>query len=100
VRSGKAVPLEMRELWTAPEGTPADCATAFVLVSWQVRNPYPGGEELEIRRVIPRGGGRTEVLATGARGREDLSYCDSIELRNLGLVDYRLEWRFVSAVEN
>jgi hypothetical protein len=98
IGSGKAVPLDMRDLWSAPAGTPATCAESFVLVSWQVRQPYPGGEELEVRRVIPRGGGQTELLRTGARGRVDLGYCDSVILRNPDLVDYRLEWRFVSAI--
>jgi hypothetical protein len=100
VRSGKSIPLDMRDLWSAPQGTPPTCADAFVLVSWQVRQPYPGGQDLEIRRVIPRGGGQTEPLADGPRGRADLSYCDSIILKNLDIVDYRLEWRFVSAIEN
>jgi hypothetical protein len=100
VRSGKAIPLEMRDLWSAPPGTPADCARAYVLVSWQVRDPYPGGSDLQVRRLIPRGSGQTEEVATGSRGRATFSYCDSVVLRNLDILDYRLEWRFVSALQN
>lgn len=98
IKSGESLTLDMRRLWSAPLGTPVDCASGRIIASWQVRQPYPGGEELEIRRTIPRAGGQTEVLAAGERGSVTLGYCDGVILHNLGLEDYRLEWRYVSAI--
>lgn len=98
IESGQSVTVDMRQLWSAPVGTPVDCASGFIVASWQVRQPYPGGEDLEIRRTVPRAGGQTELLASGARGNVTLGYCDELILQNLGLEDYRLEWRYVSAL--
>jgi hypothetical protein len=100
VESGGSLDLDMRELWSAPEGTPVSCANGVIVASWQVRQPYPGGDDLEIRRVIPQGGGATESATTGARGRITASYCGELILRNLDVVDYRIEWRYVSAIQN
>jgi hypothetical protein len=98
IKSGESFTADMRRLWSAPVGTPVDCASGVIFVSWQVRQPYPGGEDLEIRRTLPRGGGQTEVLARGARGTATVGYCDELILHNLGLEDYRLEWRYASAL--
>jgi hypothetical protein len=100
VESGGSLDLDMRNLWSAPEGTPVSCANGVIVASWQVRQPYPGGDDLEIRRVTPQGGGETESVAAGARGRITASYCGELILRNLDVVDYRVEWRYVSAVRN
>lgn len=88
----------MRRLWSAPLDTPVDCASGQIVLSWQVRQPYPGGDDLEIRRSVPRSGGQTEVLARSARGSATVGYCDELILNNLGLEDYRVEWRYVSAL--
>jgi hypothetical protein len=100
VESGGSLDLDMRDLWSAPEGTPVSCANGVIVASWQVRQPYPGGDDLEIRRVIPQGGGESESVITGARGRITASYCGTLILRNLDIADYRVEWRYVSAVQN
>jgi hypothetical protein len=98
IKSGESFTVDMRRLWSAPEGAPVDCASGYIIFSWQVRQPYPGGDELEIRRTLPQGGGQTEVLAQGARGSATAGYCEELALHNLGLEDYRLEWRYVSAL--
>ncbi len=100
VESGGSLDLDMRDLWSAPQGTPVSCANGVIVASWQVRQPYPGGDDLEIRRVIPQGGGQSESAATGARGRISASVCGALVLRNLDVVDYRIEWRYVSAIQN
>jgi hypothetical protein len=97
VASGEEKVLRVMDLWSAPEGMPADCATAFLAFTWQVRDPYPkGGEDLEFRRVIPMGDGRTEAFAGGATGSSSIGYCDEITVFNTSLVDYRVEIRYAS----
>lgn len=98
VKSGEALAVDLRRLWSAPEGTPVDCASGVIFISWQVRQPYPGGDELEIRRTVPRSGAQTEVLGSGARGSLSAGYCDELSLHNLGLEEYRVEWRYASAL--
>ena len=98
IKSGESLELDQRQMWSAPQGTPVDCASGVIFFSWQVRQPYPGGEELEIRRLVPRGGGQTEVLAGGARGSANAGYCEQLTLHTLGLDDLRIEWRYVSAL--
>ena len=88
----------MRRLWSGPVGTPVTCTNGVVFFSWQVRQPYPGGDDLEIRRVIARGGGQTEVLARGARGSATAGYCEQLVIQNLNLKAVRLEWRYVPAL--
>jgi hypothetical protein len=98
IESGQSLIATMSEYWSAPQGTPVDCASGVLVVSWQVRSPYPGGDDLQIRRVLPRGGGQTELLARGARGNATAGYCDKLILYNTGQEDYRVEWRFASAI--
>lgn len=98
VKSGESMTVDLRRLWSAPEGTPVDCASGVIFITWQVRQPYPGGDELEIRRAVPRSGGLTEVLGSGARGSLSAGYCDELSLHNLGLEEYRVEWRYASAL--
>ncbi|MBK8047216.1 MAG: hypothetical protein IPK16_08895 [Anaerolineales bacterium] len=98
VPSGGDVVLKVAELWIAPEGTPSDCAGAFLALSWQVRAPYPGGDELDVRHLIPRGGGNSESLGQGTSGQVTVGICDELTLRNSSLDDYRVQVRYASGV--
>jgi hypothetical protein len=42
------------------------------------------------------GGGRTEVIASGATGQGNISYCNELTIKNNGLVDLRIELRHAS----
>jgi hypothetical protein len=96
---GERALLDGRELWSSRPGGEASCATGVIALNWQVRQPYPeGGDELELERAIPFGGGSTEVFARGARGTETIGYCDEITLFNASLVDYTVEIRYASGL--
>lgn len=99
IPSGGEAPFKVMDYWSAPEGAQPSCASAFLALSWQVRQPFPkGGEEFEIRTVIPMGGGRTDVLQHGARGTATAGWCDELTLRNLSLEEYRVELRYASGM--
>ncbi len=100
VKSGEKTSLLVKDLWSAPAGTPVSCATGFLAFTWIVRDPYPqGGEDLEVQHLIPMGGGRTETLAKGSTGSGTLGYCDELILSNNSLKDYRVEIRYASGNE-
>jgi hypothetical protein len=99
VEPGAKVTLEMMKLWSAPEGIPVDCATGFVAFTWIVRSPYPeGGEDLELRQLIPMGNGRTEVVGRGSTGSATIGYCNELILFNTALEEYQIEIRYASGV--
>jgi hypothetical protein len=99
VGPGAKVTLEIMKLWSAPEGTPVDCATGFVSFTWIVRSPYPeGDEDLEIRQLIPMGNGRTEVLGRGSTGSGTIGWCNELILFNTALEQYHIEIRYASGV--
>ena len=83
------------DLWSAPAGTEPSCATGLIAFSWQVREPYPGGDQFEVRTEIPRND-QTELLGSGASGTATIGWCSSIILRNLNLEPIRVELRFAS----
>jgi hypothetical protein len=97
IASGEKKILKVQDLWSAPLGTPVSCASGFIAFTWLVRDPYPeGGEDLEFHRIVPMGGGRTEVFAHGATGASSIGYCDELTIFNTSLVDYRVEIRYAS----
>jgi hypothetical protein len=99
VDPGAKVNLEIMKLWSAPEGTPVDCATGFVAFTWLVRSPYPqGGEDLELRQLIPMGNGRTEVVGRGSTGSATIGWCNELILFNTALEEYYVEIRYASGV--
>jgi len=99
VAPGAKVNLEIMKLWSAPEGTPVDCATGFVAFTWIVRSPYPeGDDDLEIRQLIPMGNGRTEVLGGGSTGSGTIGWCNELILFNTALEAYQIEIRYASGV--
>jgi hypothetical protein len=76
------------------------CASGFMVLTWMVREPYPtGGEDLQLQRLIPIGGGRTETFASGSSGSVELAYCEEIYLFNNSLQDYRVEIRHASGIQ-
>src|SRR5687767_4522267 len=59
IEAGKRHELEAEKLYSeATTFPPPSCiGPAFIVYTWQVREPYPEGGDLEIRSVIPRAGG-------------------------------------------
>ena len=97
IASGEKADLKVMDIWSAPEGTPVSCATGFITFTWIVRDPYPaGGEDLEFHKLIPMGGGRTEIFAGGATGSAQAGWCDEITIFNTSLEEYHLEIRYAS----
>jgi hypothetical protein len=96
--SGEKQVLKVAELWSAPTGTSASCASGGIAFTWIVRDPYPEGRgDLEFRHIIPMGGGRTEALGRGATGSAFIGYCDELTAFSTSLVDYIVEIRYASA---
>ncbi len=94
---GERHTLSGRDLWSAPEGVPVSCATAYIRFTWIVRDPYPaGGEDLQFEHLVPMGGGRTEVFERGSSGSSSFGYCDDLTLFNGSLQDYQVELRYAS----
>jgi hypothetical protein len=99
LKPGEQYKLAVLDTWSAPQGADPSCASAFMALTWIVRDPYPtGGEDLQLLRSIPFGGGRTEVFASGVEGSTTLGYCDEIYLFNNSLRDYWVEIRYASGL--
>jgi hypothetical protein len=99
IQPGEQAHLRIMELWSAPVGITPSCADGFMALTWVVRNPYPvGGEDLQILGLIPMGGGRTEMIASGSQGLVTLGYCDEIFLFNTSLQEFIVEIRYASGM--
>lgn len=97
LQPGEQHTLYIMEMWRAPEGLLPSCASAYMALTWIVRDPYPyGGEDLQLRRLVRQGGGTTEVIAEGSQGSTVVGYCEEIYLLNNSLVEYRIEIRYAS----
>lgn len=98
---GARLSLDARNLYSASTTfPPGSClGPEYVAYTWQVRDPYPQGGDLEILRAIPRAGGRTEQIAMGAKGRGTMLPCDEHIFKNNGLQSMRVEVRYASAIE-
>jgi hypothetical protein len=80
---------------TYPESS---CAgPGFVPYTWQIRNPYPGGGDLEIRTVLM--GGMTERVGLGSMGSGTMSVCDEHTFKNNGVERIYVELRYASAAD-
>jgi len=99
LKPGERQPLKVMELWSGPVGLEPSCASGFLLLTWQVREPYPiGGEDLLIEKIIPRSNGRTEPAGRGSNGSIMLGYCDEASIINNGLTPYLVELRYASGM--
>ncbi len=88
-----------KELWSAPMCSNPSCASGFLALTWQVREPYPyNRDDLEIHRTIPMGGGRTELYAKGSVGSKSFGYCSAFYFFNTSMVNMAVEIRFVSGI--
>lgn len=98
---GERATLDARNLYSnSPTFPVSGCAgPAVVIYTWQVRDPYPQGGDLEVLNMIPRAGGRMEQVAMGARGRLEMGPCDEHVLKNNGLQPLRVEVRYATAME-
>ncbi len=97
LKPGERLPLTVMDWWNAPAGLAPSCASGFVMLTWQVREPYPdGGDDLLFEGVIPRTGGRTAPLGHGSSGSIRLAYCDEISVINNSLTPYLVELRYAS----
>ena len=97
---GEQQTASMEEWWSAPIDAPVSgCADGFIALTWIVRDPYPGGDGLEIHQIIPMGGGRTELIGAGAEGKASVSKCQELTFFNTGLQPYLVEIRHISAMQ-
>ncbi|QFT76750.1 hypothetical protein [Erythrobacter sp. THAF29] len=78
----------------------SSCAgPGFVPYTWQVRQPWPRGGELEVRSIIKQGGGATEIVGTGSTGSSSMGFCGIHQLKNVDVIPIKVEVRYVSAVD-
>lgn len=101
IDAGKRYELEAQKLYSeATTFPPSSCrGPGFIVYTWQVREPYPEGGDLEIRSIIPQAGGPTELKARGAMGRTIMSPCGIDYLVNRGLQPIKVELRYATAVD-
>jgi len=77
---------------TYPEG---GCAgNTIVFYTWQVREPYPQGGDLEIRSMVQ--GGREDQVGLGAMGKGAMTPCGEHIFQNNGLQPMKIEVRYTS----
>ena len=95
IKPGEQYPIVVRNIWSAPAGVVPSCASGIFIFTWIVQEPYPqGGNDLEFRRVVPQGGGRTETLAQGSTGSASAGYCDELSVINHSLQAETVEIRY------
>jgi len=89
--------LKVMDLWMGPALSDPSCASAYMVFSWMVRDPFPdGGDELEFRKPVPMAGGLTEKFAEGRSGQFSTGWCSEIEVVNASLQPYSVEVRYAS----
>ncbi|WP_335966368.1 hypothetical protein [Galbibacter sp. PAP.153] len=97
LKPGKSKTIKANELYeyiaTYPE--PSCAGPGFVVYTWQIRQPYPKGGDLEIRRTLQ--GGMTEQVSMGSTGKETMGYCQEHVFKNNGGEKIYVEIRYASA---
>ena len=98
---GQKIELDGRNLYSEATTYPQSSCSGpgYIVYTWQVRQPYPEGGDLEIRSIIPQGGGNTEQLAMGAMGKATMGPCGIHVFINRGLQPMKLELRYATAVD-
>lgn len=93
---GQALTIVGRELYASVATFPeASCVgPGYVAYTWQIRRPYPGGGDMEIRDVVQ--GGSTRRVGLGSMGDAQMSVCDEHTFKNNGLEKIFVELRYAS----
>lgn len=99
IEPGQRQSASVQEWWAGPIDAPASCANAFIAFTWVVREPFPGGDELEIHELVPMGGGRTELIGAGSEGKATIGMCQELIFFNPSLEPYVVEVRYISAMQ-
>lgn len=99
LQPGESTTVKAQDLYAVIATYPVSgCAgPAFVAYTWQVRDPYPEGGDLEIRSMNQ--GGSTDQVGLGAMGREQMGPCSEHIFKNNGLQPMRIELRYATAIE-
>ena len=69
----------------------------YIAYTWQVRDPYPQGGDLEITQMLQ--GGRQDEIAMGSMGAGNMSECDEHTFKNNGLGPIIVEVRYGTYVD-
>jgi hypothetical protein len=95
---GASTTLDARNLYAEIDTYPVSgCAgPAYIIYTWQVRDPYPEGGDLEIRSIVQ--GGSTDQVGLGAMGRATMGPCSEHIFKNNGLQTLRVEVRYATAI--
>ena len=96
---GQSKVLKAMNLYEERTTFPASsCAgPGFVPYTWQVRQPWPKGGDIEFRSVIPRAGGATERVGLGSYGSGEMTYCGEHIVKNTDVELVSVEIRYASA---
>ncbi len=99
LESGESKVIKGGDLYAQVATYPrSSCAgPGFVPYTWQIRKPYPGSSDLEVRRVLM--GGMTDRVGLGAMGSAKMSVCDEHTFKNNGLEKIFIELRYASAAD-
>jgi hypothetical protein len=96
---GERVTLYGKDLFAEQPTFPtAGClGPAYVAYTWQVREPYPKGGDLEITSIVQ--GGSRPLVGRGSVGAGQMSVCDEHTFKNNGLDPIKVEVRYGSYAE-
>lgn len=96
---GESKTIKGMELYAhvATYPVPSCAGPGFVPYTWRIRQPYPQGGDLEIRRVLM--GGSTEQVGVGSVGRANMGYCGEHTFQNNGIEKIYVELRYASAAD-
>ena len=96
---GQELTLDGRQLYATQATYPASgCAgAAYIPYTWQIRDPYPKGGDLQITSTVI-GGGHDQV-AMGSMGSASMGPCGQHTFKNNGLDPIRVEVRYATALE-
>jgi hypothetical protein len=93
---GDSVMLKGADLFTEQMTYPVGgCAgPVSIAYTWQIRDPYPQGGDLEITAAVQGGG--SQKVGMGSMGAGSMSICDEYTFKNNGLDQIKVEVRYAS----